>query len=396
MAERPADETRGQRKRIDWRRALFCALASFLLSRSLILLATLLVTGTAEAPLPPLPGDRRIITVSGERLAETLDRLVVQGDAGWYRGIAEDGYAQRPFDDSRQENWAFFPLHPLLWRAASSIIGDSTIAALLWSNLIALLAMLALHVAAQSSGRDLVTADRAVFVLALFPTSYFLSLPWSEALFLLTSAGAWALSRQNRWGGSAALGIAASATRVSGAFLLPAIAMDLWQRDRRVLRSAWPLALIPLGIAGFMAWLWWISGNPLAFADIQSAWGRFLGLPIRAIGIIALHPDQIAVDWNVRYINFAALLLGLLAIRHFVYRREYGLALLIAAGVLLPAMTDNLTSMARYALGCFPLMIAIADWLGSPMRERSWFALSAALLLFMSGALAMGYSFAAC
>src|SRR5690606_18317434 len=138
--------------RIDWQRAFICSLSAFLVSRLLILLAAVLVTGTDSAPQPPLPGDRHIITGSAERLGTALDRLVTQGDAGWYHGIATDGYAQRPFDDSRQENWAFFPLHPLLWRGVSAIIGDSTAATLLWSNLLALLALFAVHLAARSSG----------------------------------------------------------------------------------------------------------------------------------------------------------------------------------------------------------------------------------------------------
>ncbi|MEZ5484459.1 MAG: hypothetical protein R3F01_04790 [Lysobacteraceae bacterium] len=335
----------------DWRRAGLCALAAFLVSRLLILFATILVTGTDSAAQPPLPGDRHIITFSAERLGETLDRLATQGDAGWYRGIANGGYAQRPFDDSRQENWAFFPLHPLLWRAAITAFGDSSSTALLWSNLLALLALVALHLATRSSGRDAATADRAVFVLAFFPTSYFLSLPWSESLFLLVSAGGWAMVRHGSMAGAGLFGMAASATRVSGVFLLPALAIDLWQRDRPSLRRAWPLALVPLGALAFMAWLWWLSGNPLAFADIQAAWGRALGLPIRAIGIIALHPDQIAVDWNVRYLNLAALLLGLLAIRHFLYRQGIrtgpaGGRRRAAAGHDRRSLT---TSMARYA-----------------------------------------------
>lgn len=379
---------------LPWRQALWTAAKAFALSRLLVFAAVLLPAMLSD-DTTIVPGTERVlIDASRVSLHDRLMELSTRNDAGWYHSIVVHGYEVRPFDTERQANWAFFPLHPLLWRAAVAVFGDGPLAALLCAHVALFVALALLYLLVRDSGRDAASAERAVFALALFPVSYFLSFPWSESLFLALTIATVLAAHRLGWGKAALFGACASATRVTGVLLAVALLVDARRRgtlDRRALAA---LAIMPLGLVAFMVWLAHVSGNPFAFSGIQAAWGRDLALPVRAIGIVVLRPWEIAVDWNVRWLNLGALCLGLLAAWHFLRRREIHFAAFLGLGLAAPLLTDTLTSFARYAMGLFPVAIALADWTASPRRERVWFVLSVALLVLLSVAFGAGYSFA--
>lgn len=377
------------------RHLLATVFSAFVLSRVIVFAAVLLPLLVAPDAQLHSPQDRVLVSLSGNGIGAALERMALSGDAGWYHGIAADGYAERPFDARTQANWAFFPLHPMLWRGLDAFPGSTTLAGIVFANLCLLLALGLLYVLARETGRDAAASARAVYALALFPVAYFLSFPWSESLFLVLSIGAMLAAQRGAWWWAGLLGAGGAATRFAGLFLAPAmLAQVLRERRWPTWREGAALAMVPLGLVGFMLVLWSATGHPLAFADVQSAWGREPGLPVRAIGVLLLRPWEIAVDWNVRWLNLAALALGMLALRHFTVRREFGFAVLLALGMLAPLMTDTLTSMARYVLGLFPVALALGDWCARAAVERAWFALSVSGLVLMSAAFGLGYSFA--
>lgn len=377
------------------RHLLITVLGAFVLSRFIVFAAALLPLLVTPGAREHSPHDRVLVELSSPRIGDALARMATAGDAGWYREIALQGYTQRPFDATAQENWAFFPLHPLLLRGAAALLGESPLVSMAMAHIALLVALALLYLLVRASGRDEAACTRSVYVLALFPASYFLSFPWSESLFLALSIGAMLAVQHGRWGWVAALGACGSATRFAGVFLAPALlARTLQHRVRPDLRQLAALAAIPLGLAAFMAWLWFATGNPFAFSDVQAAWGRDAGLPVRALGIIVLRPWEVAVDWNVRWLNLAALLLGLAALRHFLVRREVHFAAFLALGLFAPLLTGNITSLARYLLGLFPVAIALGDWCARPGVERAWFALSVTVLVLMSAAFGLGLTFA--
>jgi Gpi18-like mannosyltransferase len=113
------------------------------------------------------------------------------GDAGWYYTVVDHGYdlqpPYRPFAQpsaQNQANWAFFPLYPLFVK----ILGGSTWAGFLVSNVSAMMALLVLHDTIMRK-KDLKTANHAIILLSYFPCSYHLSAFRPEGLFLLLVAG---------------------------------------------------------------------------------------------------------------------------------------------------------------------------------------------------------------
>lgn len=391
VAGAPASEVEaaGGGWRLAWRSALF----AFFLSRALVVASALVAVALAQQWEGPDREAGEIHLLTAESIATLRDRIVAN-DAGWYLGIAEHGYEQRPFDASRQANWAFFPLHPLLWRGANLAGLDPAWTGLLLSNLLFLAALAVMHRWLQSL-RDGETADRALLCLALFPTAYFFSLPWSESLFLLLSATSLLAMQQRAWGRSSIANLLAAATRPTGIFLS---ALLWWQaRDGRRWPAArhWLLAAVGgIGLLAFMLLLWAKTGNAFAFSDIQARWGRDGGSLTKHLVRWVTDPLLLAEPWNVRWINNGALVLGLAASAWLWRRQERGLALFAFLCLLLPWTTGTLMSMGRYVVACPPLFLAFACWLRGRRMETTWLTASACLLAGMSACHVLGANFA--
>src|SRR3990172_7421734 len=150
------------------------ALTAFALSRSLVAVV-FFVTLRLPGFIPGAPS-------SGAALAS-------RGDASWYLQIARLGYEARPFDASVQHDWAFFPLYPLLLRAAAWFTGEYPLTGIGLSSALFLVALALVHELALAVGLSNDVARRAALVTALWPSSIFFSYPTTEALFLAVSTG---------------------------------------------------------------------------------------------------------------------------------------------------------------------------------------------------------------
>src|SRR5205085_4568702 len=137
--------------------------------------------------------------------------------------------------------WAFFPVYPLVVRAAARLSGDYALSAMTLSNLFLLLALVLLHKTALVFGSDEKVADRAVLYAAAFPTSYFFSVAQTESLFLLLSVGWFYAARREQWLAAGLTGAVASARRAIGIVLLRALLVLYLQRRRGKL-STWLVA----------------------------------------------------------------------------------------------------------------------------------------------------------
>jgi hypothetical protein len=219
-------------------------------------------------------------------LADPLLAPLARWDSVWYLRIADSGYG-----DSAPRA-AFFPLYPLLVRGLATPFGASEAALLLAAYALSLAAFLAalflLHRLTELElGRRL--ARPTLLLLAVFPAAVYFGAPYSESLFLLLGVGAFYAARTGRWAWAGACAGLASATRSAGLLLLIPLAMLWWtSRPRRPRDAAW-LALAPLGVAAYAAWLGLVEGEALRFLDVQEAWSRELEVPLRGAwdGLVA-------------------------------------------------------------------------------------------------------------
>lgn len=377
-------------------RTLLAVGYAFVLSRALIFAVWF---GVLQYPAPSAPTDanwwepKLVLTAPG--FDHSLARLVREYDASWYATIAEHGYDAGPFEASVQHNWAFFPLHPMLWRVAAEATGEFALTGILLANLYFLVALVVVHRTTLAIGFDGALADRAVLALSLFPVSYFFALPWTESLFLLLSASSFLAAVRERWWLAGLLAALASITRISGLFLLPALAILLWQARRRASHSAWlALLLAPIAFAGFAWHLHAITGDALAFVHVQGAFARPAAPTREAVEWAFRRWDWIIQGWNFRWLNASAMLAGFAAAIWFAWRRQFALAVFLVLGLAAPLNTATVMSGARYAIGLFPFAIALGAWTRHRRIEIAVWTIAAALLALMSALYAAGVNFA--
>jgi Gpi18-like mannosyltransferase len=148
---------------------------------------------------------------ASDPVAWVLDRVVVW-DSTYFVNIAQHGYNSTGKSCCEQ---AFFPGYPLAIRALTPIFGDARIAALAIPTVAGTVAaMLLWRITSDEFGTA--AGRHAVALLALTPYGVFLSLAYSESLFLALALAAWYAALRQRWWWAGIAASAASLVRVNG------------------------------------------------------------------------------------------------------------------------------------------------------------------------------------
>ena len=298
------------------------------------------------------------------QIARKLRQIMSRGDAAHYAALSDHGYLPGPLDitNHRSQQFAFFPLLPLLLRVVRYVTTDVIIWGAVLSNLFFFLALVLLHKLTLAFGYDESIARRTLFYLAAFPVSYFFSVPVTESLFLLLTVASFYAAKREHWWAAGVLGLFASAGRMTGILLLPSLLLLSWQMYRSLqVRKILGLLLIPFGLIVYSFYCWRMSGDALAYVHASVAWGRkpsvfFLSPLIKWL----LNPHPIASAWNVELLHAATALLGFFCIYLLIRRREWAFALYTSMSIFVPLSSGILQSLERYTMGFFPVFIALA------------------------------------
>ena len=269
-----------------------------------------------------------------------------------------------------------------LWLAALAVSFTALVAAL--GYLVALARIELGHGAAR----------RSATYLLVFPTTLFLSAAYPESLFLALSLGSFYHARRGQWWLVGLLGFAASLTRPYGAVLVVPLAFEyLLQRGfdlRLVRRDGLWIALVPLGLPGFLAYIAWRFGAG-AMGAAQQVWGRGFVPPwevaLRVFdGPVVVHGMTVGV--SIVDLVFAGFFIAMVAAAWWRLRPTYALhATLLLATIL---SSGAFTSVPRYGLAIFPIFLVLGAWANRSARHEAVLTGSAilaglAMALFASG-----------
>lgn len=284
-------------------------------------------------------------------------------DGVHYVGIAQSGYA-------RQFTQAFFPLYPMLIKIMAPIfLRNFVLAGIVVSSIFTFLAawMLSKLIDRHKDNRKWI-----ILFFLFFPMSFFMGAIYNESLFIFLVFSCFYFARRKNWWLVGILGALASATRLVGIFLLPALVYEyicVGVSHGKPLRKIIYLLLIPLGVLAYMVYLQINFGDALYFLHAQSAFGasRSTGIvfPLitiwRYIKIFATVPF-IKYDFWVAVWEAGFFLVGLLLLTAATIKK-YKISYLIFswACFLLPIFTGTLSSFPRYLLVCFPICIFLGN-----------------------------------
>lgn len=163
-----------------------------------------------------------------------LERVILQPwlrrDVVHYLAIIERGY--RLDDGSAQ----FHPLYPWVSAFVAGALNISALAGLLLVSSLCGLALLLAFERLALLDLDPGAARWAAVFLALFPVSYVIFAPYTEAMFLLWAVLALYYARQGSWLAAGLVGALAALTRQQGIVLLLPLLWELWVQGRADMR----------------------------------------------------------------------------------------------------------------------------------------------------------------
>lgn len=307
--------------------------------------------------------------------------MLYQWDSGPYGSIAAGGYPSVEnfaFGNgfTGVELCAFFPLVPvlegLLYRLGVPLMVTGP---LLNTAALYLLTWLGARYL-QDTGGDGQAAWLLMLLLNFGPYNIYYSTMYTEAVFALLVCLFLRCMRKKQWLRMGLCGALASAARNLGVFLAVVVfvySIGLYLQDAKQ-RQARPsltkycrtvlgdeklvagVCLIPLGLFAYMAYLWRLLGDPLAFTHVQIAWSNMNG---------ALLENPLHLLWsnmlNIGSDRFYMALWGALAlwlcVSQLCRRRIESVFSLIA--VLVP-MTVRVASMPRYVMCTFTVVLEMA------------------------------------
>lgn len=153
-------------------------------------------------------------------------------DGGHYRHIAQHGYM--PFQT------VFFPAYPLLIKLFMFLKFPVFWAGFLVSHLATILSMFLLYKLSRLDLSEKMSKN-AVFILLIFPTSFYLVSLYSESLFLAVSLAAFYFARKQSWVLAALFAGLAATTRLVGVAVIAAIFAEYLFKESRplTLSSFW-------------------------------------------------------------------------------------------------------------------------------------------------------------
>jgi hypothetical protein len=309
--------------------------------------------------------------------------LFTHWDGRFYRQIAEAGYEYIP--DGQYHSVAFFPLFPLLTKAAMAPGLSFAVAGTLVNSVALLAAMWHLY-NWMSQRYGVEEAKWAVAVMAWFPYSLFATVTYSEGVFLLTTTAALVAFDRGQYARTGAWGAMASASRVPGSLLVPALLIAS-QHEKRPKLAYFAALTSVTGLATFMLYCTAHFGDPFAFLHAQAGWaqdaiywtdavrtiGRKRGLALDSLVRLGVYAGAAAVFWIARsrlstamllYGWFSLLLLLLVNVQS-IGRFVYGIATFpVALGIVL--------SSHRRIAWCFLAVCALTLLLFS-IRWAWWF-----------------------
>ncbi len=270
------------------------------------------------------------------------------------------GYAQQ----------AFFPLYPAINGAISLIFPFPYINAAILANGLFICSIYILYKLANLdySKRESLWV---VILLICFPTAFFFTSTYSESIFLFLCLASFYSSRKQKWLLAGIIAGFASATRVVGIVLVPALLIE-WSIQNKHLKLNKNIIFIFFGITGLLVYMFYLYnnyGDSLMFVKVQAHFAQE-----RSTSIILLPQTiwrYIKIFATVNKYNFFHLSLTLEAITGIIFgflclisliKVRLSYALFGAIAYFIPTLSGTFLSLPRYVLVCFPVFLMAAKW----------------------------------
>ena len=314
-------------------------------------------------------------------------------DAEHFFHIAEFGYGY----SQGLPTFSFFPLYPLMLRFLNKIFSDYFLAGQI---IIFVFLPLTIYFFNRLLKKEGIVNKKIWLINLLFlfsPGAVFLNAFYTELPFLFFTITSLFFLKEKKYWSSALLGLLASATRVVGIFIAPAIFWVLLQ-DKKIswFRKIFFSGLSTLGLVFYSLFLGIRFGNPLLFGLSHQAWGKaqFVS-PFKTLAnyLSTIFSPPPNLSWLNYYTVLIEFFITLAALISFIYLWNRALKDKKAKPVLafstlafiLPFLTGSLGTMPRYLLTFLALFPFWANIFVKIKPRVRFILLGIIFLVFSSG-----------
>jgi hypothetical protein len=320
--------------------------------------------------------------------------VLASWDGWWYQQVAEHGYdpALKPVPGAtgmitlEGNSAAFFPLYPTLMRLVSECTGLGLYGAGMVVSVVAsFAAALGVHAVTKRLGghrAGLVAAG----LWAVWPGSGTEWSGYSESLYTALAAWACHAVMTRRWLTAGLLTCAAGLCRPTAVALVAALAfaavMALRRREDGVRRPLAAVAIAPLGLFGYLAWVNYRMGDLNGYSKLQDgAWGHKFDWGVHSFNVLTSIPvghfDYLfAMPFEDVIGVCVVLMVPVLTVLLIRLRPPAVLVVYTVLSYLMVMTTQQyFGNVSRYLLPLFPLFVPLA----LAMRRLRWPSLTTVL-----------------
>jgi hypothetical protein len=233
----------------------------------------------------------------------------------------------------------------------------------------------------------------AILLILLFPTSFYFGSFYTESLFLFSVVWSFYFARKKKWLFSAIFGFVATATRIVGIILLPALVAEFLSQNRNSTKNKANLIFlflfVPLGLIIYMIYLKITTGDALIFFHTINIFGSqrsasIIFLPRVYYRYIFKILPNLSWYWPVVFttiLEFSVATIFLISVLIGFWRLRISYWIYLAGGYFIPTFSGSFSSMPRYALVLFPAFILFAIYLN---KSPKFIKAIVFLILFLS------------
>jgi len=371
--------------------ALRAALVPFLAAKVVSFLVPLLVVwSTSETP--GHPGYHEIAQTYG------------YWDGQNYLSIAEHGYPKGPLDlvpGHPGHLWGFFPGLPILIRLGMFVFRDATTSGIVIAAAGEFFALFYLaKLVLMLRGGDQGAARFACWLVAFFPDAVFLSVVYTDSVFLAAAIASMYYMLRGDTGRASIAAAVAVAMRITGLVLIPVLLVEyLWRRRGRL---GYGVVDILLALTPFLFFCWFArqqTGDFFAYKNVQqsaSYGSRAIVAPWQGLQRTwEVSQGGGPASYNFLFLSDVVVgVLGFAAVCWFAlnWRRIPPLLTLFSAGVMLLITSFTFwQGLMRYEIALVPLYLLGADlWRRRPQVATLLLAASAAWMVEQTYTFATG------
>ena len=367
-------------------RAIVISLIAFFCLR-IFTSSVLIIENFLPGPSSPYSGITQE-TLSGLEQQGVFSRLFL---APWYRWdiaryleIADFGY------DFNLINTVWPPLYPFLIKIFSFVFQPSTFAAILVANIFFIVGLFLTFIFTKSIFNE-ETARQTIFLMSIFPTSFYFLAGYSESIFLTLSVGVFLLIGKKKWLWAGLLSALAALTRVQGIILVVPIFIELirdFYKDKNLKQlvvNSFSCFYAPFAYGLYSLYVFFGLRVDWPWNMLEAHWEQHFGLPWEGVyfTLLSILGKNIHIDYTPNLVKIVNILLSLFSIYILIaIRKKIPLSLSIYSWTMLILVmgkidyNNTLISTARYLLTIFPIFMGMSMVLKNRIIKTVYFSIS--------------------